>query len=218
MNKTPYLLGTTLMVLKYDTGIMIGTDSQTSYGNLIVNRAASKVTKISEKTMICRSGSSSDSQYIGNLLKNLNYQYSLERHRNLKIRSVVQIIRNICYRERKISNYGFICCGWDIVHGGQIYSITQGGSIFKQNFALSGSGSIFLNSYIDYFFSDKLNKDFCKNIVLKALSFAVFRDSNSGGIIRICDISKNGLKKQSYFPYSRIKTTVDIKFSKSILI
>jgi len=206
------------MALKYDTGIMIGTDSQTSYGNLIINRSASKVIKISEKTMMCRSGSSSDSQYIGNLLKNLNYQYFLERHRNLKIRSVVQIIRNICYRERKFSNYGFICCGWDTVHGGQIYSITQGGSIVKQNFALSGSGSIFLNGYIDYFFSDKLNKDFCKNILLKALSFAVFRDRNSGGIIRICDISKNGLKKQSYFPYSRIKNTVDIKGSKSILI
>jgi 20S proteasome subunit beta 1 len=218
MKKTPYLLGTTLVVLKYDNGIMIGTDSQTSSGKIIINRAASKVTILSEKTVICRSGSSSDSQYMGILLKNLNFQYFLEREKNLKIRSIVQIIRNICYRERKISNYGFICCGWDSVHGGQIYSITQGGSIIKQNFALSGSGSIFLNSYLDSFLVDKLKKDNCRNILLKALSFAVYKDSNSGGIIRICDISRSGMKKQSYLPYLRIKNTFDIKFSKSILI
>lgn len=95
-----YSTGTTIIALKYDKGIMIGSDSQTSSGSMIINRSASKITKISNNGVLCRSGSASDTQFLGNLLRMLNYEYFLEKNKDMRIRSIVQIARNICYKKK----------------------------------------------------------------------------------------------------------------------
>jgi 20S proteasome subunit beta 1 len=213
-----YSTGTTIIALKYDKGIMIGSDSQTSSGSMIINRSASKITKISNNGVLCRSGSASDTQFLGNLLRMLNYEYFLEKNKDMRIRSIVQIARNICYKKKQISNYGFICCGWDSVHGGQIYSIVQGGGILQHNIAYSGSGSIFLNSFLDSRYKETIDHCQSRYLITKALVYAMNKDGNSGGIVRICDISKNGIKKFSLFPYSKKKYTLHFKFSNSIMV
>merc|ERR1711934_1097793 len=49
-------LGTTIMAVEFDGGVVFGADSRTSAGSFIVNRVTDKLTKITDNIYCCRSG------------------------------------------------------------------------------------------------------------------------------------------------------------------
>lgn len=155
MSQYENLMGTTLIAVEYKDGIMVATDSQTSSGELVTNRVADKITRISDFAVCCRSGSAADTQIIANQLRIEAKEVLIKSGGNVKIRSIVQILRNICYREKEKLNCGFICAGWDKFHGGQIYSVMAGGAIIKNKMALSGSGSLAINGFCEENYKEK---------------------------------------------------------------
>ena len=62
IQKIPADLGTTIMAVEFDGGVVIGADSRTSAGAYIVNRVTDKLTKVHERIYCCRSGSAADTQ------------------------------------------------------------------------------------------------------------------------------------------------------------
>ena len=85
-----------------------------------------------------------------------------------------------------------IVCGWDKLKGPQIYTVGLGGSVTRQEIALSGSGSAYVYGFCDTNFKKGMTRQEAKELVTKALSLAMYRDNSSGGIIRMVDISKDG--------------------------
>jgi len=200
-------MGTTLIAIRYKDGVIVAADSQTSSGSYISNRASNKISVISDYIICLRSGSSADTQNMVDLVKNVVLKEQLEKDMGLEVRAVAQLFRNLCYQRNLNSNCGFICAGWDPFHGGQVYSIVQGGTIISTPLASSGSGSIFINSFCDANFKEKMSKKETKNLCIKAISLAIQRDVNSSGIIRICEISRHGIKRNSLLPSKLIKKT-----------
>jgi 20S proteasome subunit beta 1 len=201
-------MGTTLLGIRYKDGVIVAADSQTSSGYYISNRAADKITIISDHIICLRSGSSADTQNIVDLVRNITLREQLERSAPLEVRTVAQILRNICYQRKSTSNCSFICAGWDIFHGGQIYTVVQGGTILATPLISSGSGSIFISSFCDVEFRDIMSDMEAEDLSLKAISLAIQRDSNSSGIIRICKISKEGIFKNSFVPSKICKQSI----------
>mmetsp|Transcript_8092 Transcript_8092/g.16134 ORF Transcript_8092/g.16134 Transcript_8092/m.16134 type:complete len:219 (+) Transcript_8092:355-1011(+) len=211
-------MGTTLIAVDYEDGVMVATDSQTSSGSFIANRAADKITPISKFAVCCRSGSAADTQSILHQLKFEARQHSILSEKEMNIRAIVQIFRKLCYKEKKQLNYGFICAGWDLFHGGQIYTITQGGAILRRKLALSGSGSLFINAFCDANFREKMKRKECKNFLGRAISLAILRDGSTGGVVRLCNISNSGIERSIFFPDSKINKKVILKYSFDILV
>lgn len=50
-------LGTTIMAVAFDGGVVIGADSRTTTGSYIANRVTDKLTHINGNVYCCRSGS-----------------------------------------------------------------------------------------------------------------------------------------------------------------
>ncbi len=46
--------GTTLIAVEYDGGVVLGADTRTSTGTLVVNRSTDKLTPISSHILACR--------------------------------------------------------------------------------------------------------------------------------------------------------------------
>lgn len=57
-----HMMGTTIMAVKYDGGVVLGADSRTSTGTYVANRVSDKLTKLHDKIYCCRSGSAADTQ------------------------------------------------------------------------------------------------------------------------------------------------------------
>ncbi|KAJ2343324.1 Proteasome subunit beta type-1, partial [Coemansia sp. RSA 2618] len=55
-------LGTTIMAVKFDGGVVIAADSRTSTGPYVANRVTDKLTKVNDLIYCCRSGSAADTQ------------------------------------------------------------------------------------------------------------------------------------------------------------
>jgi 20S proteasome subunit beta 1 len=210
-------LGTTLIGLRLKDCIILAADSQTSSGNLITNRVADKISILSEYIVCCRSGAAADTQYMVDCL-----QYEIIKHFNqtrqqMNIRAATQILREICYKEKKL-NYGFICAGWDSFNGCQLYSVSQGGALFKHGLLLAGSGSIYINSFCDNNYSEEMNYSQSREFIIKAISMAMNRDGSSGGSIKLCTINHNGIKKEIIIPFLKLeKSYFSKKFFEYIL-
>jgi 20S proteasome subunit beta 1 len=193
-------MGTTLMAICDKNGVIVASDSQTSSGFYISNRAADKITIISKNIICLRSGSSADTQNIIDLVKNILIKEYLEREKLFEVRAVAQLLRNICYKNKTNLNCGLICAGWDTIHGGQIYAIIQGGTIITTPFLSSGSGSVFINSFCDANYKENMEEQESEQFIVKSVSLAIQRDGNSSGIIRICKISRQGISRKAIFP------------------
>lgn len=193
-------MGTTLMAMCHENGVIVASDSQTSSGFYISNRAADKITIITRNIVCLRSGSSADTQNIVDFVKNILIKEQLERGTSFEVRAVAQLLRNICYKKKADLNCGLICAGWDTIHGGQVYVIIQGGTILATPYISSGSGSIFINSFCDTNYKENMEEKESEQYIIKSVSLAIQRDGNSSGIIRICKISKKGIFKKAIVP------------------
>ena len=108
------------------------------------------------------------------------------------------------YRYKDYLNCAVIVCGYDNLEGASIYEVGMGGTVTKRIIAMNGSGSHYINGYVDKHFKENMTKEEAKEFLKNAVTLAMFRDSHSGGIIRILDITKDGFNRE-YIPYKDIK-------------
>ncbi|KAK6927775.1 Proteasome, subunit alpha/beta [Dillenia turbinata] len=53
----PHSMGTTIIGVTYNGGVILGADSRTSTGVYVANRASDKITQLTDNVCVCRSGS-----------------------------------------------------------------------------------------------------------------------------------------------------------------
>ena len=66
---------------------------------------------------------------------------------------------------------------------------------------MSGSGSVFIKGFIDANYQPDMSRQKIKDFLKSAISLACYRDSSSGGCIRLLDITKDKVSRE-FFPYS----------------
>ena len=196
-------LGTTIMAVAYDGGVVLAADSRTSTGTYVVNRAAKKLTRLTDSVYCCRSGSAADTQNLSEMVVNYLQQQEISGGRTLPVASAATIFQKLCYMNKWNISAGIIVAGYDETNGGSVYSIPSGGSCVRLPYALGGSGSIFLYSFMDANYRIGMTKDECLDLCRRAVSHALTRDGSSGGLVRTMCISKDGAEAAT-IPWTRI--------------
>lgn len=97
-----------------------------------------------------------------------------------------------------------ICSGWDPYKGYQIYQVNSSGYFETGNWALSGSGGTFIWGYIDANYRENMTAHECAEFIKSCIALACYRDSSSGGIIRLLTIKEDGIERV-YHPYPEFK-------------
>lgn len=132
--------------------------------------------------------------------------------RQPSVHTAASLFQNICYQNKDALSAGIIVAGWDKEDGPSVYNIPLGGGIFRQPWAIGGSGSTYVYGYCDATYQDGWGKDetieFVKNSACMklnhkshyakyhvALSLAMARDGSSGGVIRMCVITEDGVER-----------------------
>lgn len=76
--------------------------------------------------------------------------------------------------------------------GGQLFSVPIGGALVKQQFALGGSGSLYMYSWVDANYRPGMTAEEAAAFVTKGLSHAIARDGSSGGSARLVTLTEAG--------------------------
>lgn len=191
-----HMMGTSIMAVKFEGGVVLGADSRTSTGVYIANRVSDKITPISDKIFCCRSGSAADTEAVSDMVKHVIAQHTVNTGEQPEVPTVANIFKEICYRNKNMLMAGIIVAGYDDNTGASCWSIPLGGALVQQNYTIGGSGSSYIYGYCDAEYKPDFNQEECATFVTKALSLAMSRDGSSGGIVRLCIVTKDGVERR----------------------
>lgn len=177
-------LGTTIIAVSFKDGVILAADSRTSSGSYVVNRCSNKLTKLGKRIYCCRSGSAADTQALAEVTANYLEKYEISIGAPASVPTAASLFQKLCYMNKWNISAGIIVAGYDPLNGGSVYSIPSGGSCVKLDYALGGSGSIFLYSFFDTQYKPGMSKEECLKFCQRAVAHAYSRDGSSGGLVR----------------------------------
>uniref|UniRef100_A0A671N451 Proteasome subunit beta n=1 Tax=Sinocyclocheilus anshuiensis TaxID=1608454 RepID=A0A671N451_9TELE len=171
---------TTIIAVRYDGGVVIGSDSRASMGEEYVSsRVINKVIQVHDKIFCCMAGSLADAQHMSIYLH-------MQMEEPPLVKSAAAIMRSFCYTHRDELSAGFIVAGWDRKNGPQV---SLGGMILEQAFTIGGSGSTFIYGYADAKFKPGMTRE-------ESLSLAMDSDNVSGGVVHLAIVTEKGAERQ----------------------
>lgn len=191
-----HAMGTTIMAVEFDGGVIMAADSRTSTGIYVANRVSDKITPVAPRIYCCRSGSAADTQAISDYVRYYLKQHALELGREPLVGTAASLFRELCYQNKQHLTAGIICAGYDERHGGQVFTIPLGGSLVRQPMSIGGSGSGYIYGFCDATYRRGMSKAECKQFCIKAVALAMNRDGSSGGVIRLACIDKEGVERE----------------------
>ncbi|CAN6166507.1 unnamed protein product [Urochloa humidicola] len=191
-------MGTTIVGVCYEGGVILGADSRTSTGMYVANRASDKITQLTDYVYVCRSGSAADTQVISDYVRYFLHQHTIQLGQEATVKVAANLIRLLAYQNKNMLQAGMIIGGWDKYEGGQIFSVPLGGTILRQPFAIGGSGSSYLYGLMDHEWRERMSQEDAEKFVVKVVSLAMARDGASGGVVRTVTINKDGVKRNFY--------------------
>jgi 20S proteasome subunit beta 1 len=188
-------MGTSIMAVAFNGGVVLGADSRTTTGSYIANRVSDKLTMVHDQIYCCRSGSAADTQAVSDIVRYYLDVHSAQMGEPPEVHTAATFFQKLCYDNKNALSAGIIVGGWDKFNGGSVYCIPLGGAMVKQNFSIGGSGSTYIYGYCDANYKEGMTRDECHEFVRNALSLAMARDGSSGGIIRTAIIDENGVER-----------------------
>jgi 20S proteasome subunit beta 1 len=201
-------LGTTIIAVSYNGGVILGADSRTSTGSYVANRAQDKITPLTDRVYLCRSGSASDTQAIAAYVQHYLSSMQAERAgRSLKpgapgsaeapsVLAAANLCMQMAYGNKNALQAGLIVAGFDHdLQTGSVYAIPLGGTLLRVPYAIGGSGSAYITGFCDKRFREGMSEQEAKAFVVAALGHAIARDSSSGGCIRTVTVDAKGARR-----------------------
>jgi len=192
-------LGTSIMAIEIDGGVILGADSRTTTGTYIANRVTDKLTQISDKVWCCRSGSAADTQAVADIVKYHLESYSIQNNEPATVSVAAALFQELCYTNKDALSAGIIIAGYDHRRGGQVYNIPLGGSLHKAKYAIAGSGSSYIYGYCNSYWKDQMSEVEGIKFVKGALTEAIKWDGSSGGVIRMVVLKKDSEPQRHIF-------------------
>ncbi|CAO3675355.1 unnamed protein product [Umbelopsis ramanniana] len=188
-------LGTSIMAVAFNGGVIVGADSRTTTGSYIANRVTDKLTKVHDLIYCCRSGSAADTQAVADIVQYYLQMYSVQQDEAPTVHVAATLFQEMCYQNKDQLSAGIIVAGWDKKKGGTVYNIPLGGALIQQPFAIGGSGSTYIYGYCDSKYRDNMSREECIEFVQNSLALAMSRDGSSGGVIRMAVITEKGVER-----------------------
>jgi len=189
-------MGTSIMAVEFDGGVVMGADSRTTTGAYIANRTSDKITAVHDRIFCCRSGSAADTQAIADYVAWFLDMHGVEIGEDPEVQTAATLFKQLCYQNKNHLLAGIIVGGWDKYNGGCVFNIPLGGSMVRESFAIGGSGSTYIYGYCDSHYRKKMAKQECEEFVVNALSLAMARDGSSGGLIRTVTITEGAVERR----------------------
>ncbi|KAL7713955.1 proteasome endopeptidase complex [Entamoeba marina] len=178
-------LGTTIIGVVYNGGILLGADGRTSMGSIVVNRVKNKIRMLSDSIAICTAGTASHSETIADYARHSLRMYTAQTNEEPTVSAAANVCKNLIYGNKSFLSSSIICGGVD--------SNSSKWCNEKEEMCLGGSGSTYIWGYCDTHFKHNMTLEEAKQFIITAVSLAIHRDGSSGGIIHTVNITTEGV-------------------------
>ena len=178
---------TTIVGIKTNEGVVLGSDRRASKGFFIGSKITQKIAKVDDTLAIAIAGQLSDAEYLIRVAKAERNLLELRRGFPLTVKESSRLIANLAYSGLKSYQPYFVellVAGVDD-NGGHIYAADMSGAITTEDFASSGSGSPIAYGVLESVYHKNVTNEEAKEIATKAVAAAMERDPGSGNGIDV---------------------------------
>ena len=178
---------TTIVGIKTNEGVVLGSDRRASKGFFIGSKITQKIAKIDDFLAVAIAGQLSDAEYMIKVAKAERRLMELRRGFPLTVKESSRLIANIAYSGLKSYQPYFVellVAGVDD-NGGHIYAADMSGALTTEDFASSGSGSPIAYGVLESVYHKNITNEEAKEIATKAVAAAMERDPGSGNGIDV---------------------------------
>lgn len=178
---------TTIVGIKTNEGVVLGSDKRASKGFFIGSKITQKIAKIDDTLAVAIAGQLSDAEYMIKIAKAERRLIEIRRGFPLTVRESARLIANLAYAGLKNYQPYFVellVAGVD-AEGGHILAADMSGALTEEDFASSGSGSPIAYGVLESVYSKDITNEQAKNIATKAVAAAMERDPGSGNGIDV---------------------------------
>ena len=192
--------GTTTVGIKCKDGIVLAADRRATAGNLIVDKRAEKVHKLSDFFAVTIAGSVSEAQL---LIKLIKAELKLKEMRTGKFpnaKEAANLLGGLLYSSiRRMSMMPAVAhflLGARDAHGTHLYDLFPDGSVTKvPDYVSSGSGSVFAYGVLESQYTTNLTIKEGIALATKAINAALQRDTYSGNGIEVAVVREEAVEK-----------------------
>ncbi len=195
---TNKLHGTTTVGLQCKDGVVLATDTRATAGYLfIAHRHVKKIAKIDEHVALTIAGSVADAQNMIDILRYHANMYKIENRMLIPVKSVARLAANVFFAQRFYPLLAQILVGGYDSNGPVVYNVDFFGSLSKEVYVSTGSGSPVAYGILESEFREDMSVDEAAKIAIKAIAAAIKRNAGTGDGIDVVIIDKNGYRELS---------------------
>lgn len=189
---TDFAKGTTTLAFEFQGGVIVAVDARATMGPFISSNNVRKVIEINEFLLGTMAGGAADCQFWERYVAMQCRVYEL---RNGKKPSVAMASMMLCAIMRQYRGYGLsmgtMFTGCDD-NGASLYYIDNDARRLKGNLFAVGSGGTFAYGVLDTNYRYDLTLQEAVNLGIRAIASATYKDSASGGVVRVYHVTNNG--------------------------
>ena len=188
--------GTTTLAFRFKEGIIVAVDARASMGSFIGSNKVRKIIEINDYLLGTMAGGAADCMFWERVLAMECRLYELQHNEKLTVRGASKVLLNLVSRYRGHGlSMGTMVAGCDISNGtNDLYFVDDDGLRVQGDLFSIGSGSPYAYGVLDSFYKYDMTLAQAVDLGIRAIINATFRDSASGGVVRIYHIHKTGWK------------------------
>ncbi|CAN7992351.1 unnamed protein product [Ixodes hexagonus] len=195
--KIRYDKGTTTLCFKYKGGVIVAVDSRATGGEYIGSQSVKKIIVINKYLLGTMAGGAADCVYWQRVLSERCRIYELRNRERISVAAASKLLANILYNYKGMGlSLGVMISGWDKRGPGLYYVDNEGNRISGSLFSC-GSGSTYAYGVLDNGYRYDMDDEEAFELGRKAIYHATFRDSASGGIVRVFRVKETGWERIS---------------------
>uniref|UniRef100_A0A7S3IKA9 Proteasome subunit beta n=1 Tax=Strombidium inclinatum TaxID=197538 RepID=A0A7S3IKA9_9SPIT len=184
--------GTTTLAFQFQGGVLVAVDARATQGPFISSGAVRKVIEVNEFILGTMAGGAADCFFWE---KYVAMQCRLYQLRHGVRPSVAQASMMLCSIMKQYKGYGLsmgtMFTGSDST-GASLYYIDNDATRLRGNLFAVGSGGTFAYGVLDSEYRYDLTIDEAVKLGIKAIVSATFKDSASGGVVRVYHVTNEG--------------------------
>ena len=192
MSKELKQTGTTTAAIVCKNGVVMATEHRATAGTLIAHKKTQKLFKIDSNLGLTVAGLVGDAQLLARYITAEAELYRLKRNEPMSVKAASTLMANILSGRSYYPYWVQLVIAGVDRSGGHVYSLDAAGGSIEDEYVSTGSGSPFVYGVLEDKFKSGLSTFEGADLLIRAITAAMSRDSASGNGIEVTIIDNKG--------------------------
>ncbi|ETI37461.1 hypothetical protein F441_16365 [Phytophthora nicotianae CJ01A1] len=196
--------GTTIVGVVYKDGVVLGADTRSTGGSIVMDKNCEKIHYIAPNIYCCGAGTAADTENTTALISSQLELHRLNTDTQSRVVTAMTLLKRMLFQYQGYVSAALVLGGVDVT-GPHLYTIYPHGSTDKLPFVTMGSGSLAAMSVFEHGYKDDMTEDEAKKLVQEAILAGIFNDLGSGSNVDVTTIKKVNGKVEVVKEFNCIK-------------